>query len=58
VWLWTARSAAWTNFNGVVKGVSHRDAVDWRKRGLSKAAIEDITGFYTEIAYNLKQLGF
>jgi triacylglycerol lipase len=63
----TPRSAAWTNFKGVVKsaskrGISHCDGVDMRRRRFTKrvaaGCVSDITDFYLELVRNLKQCGF
>ena len=63
----TPSSAAWTNFRGVLKGVtnrgiSHLDSVDFRRHRFTKKTmvnkVADIRDFYVGIAAELKEMGF
>jgi triacylglycerol lipase len=62
----TPHSATWTNFKGILRGstrrgVSHADAVDGRRKNLTKkagaAGVNDIREVYIEIAEGLKNRG-
>jgi len=62
----TPRSATWTNFKGVLRGVTHRgishaDEVDARRmnftRKVSENGVSDIRNVYTEIVFGLQQMG-
>ncbi len=63
----TPKSAAWTNFRGVLKGttnrgISHADEVDIRRMRLSRkessGRIHDICDVYCHITQELKLLGY
>ena len=62
----TPESAAWTNFNGVLRGatrrgVSHADEVDARRMNFTRKTFEnkisDIRNFYIGVTAGLKQMG-
>lgn len=63
----TISSARWTNFKGILRGVSNRgishcDVIDLRRKRLSKKekseCVSDITDKYIEIVSGLKDMGF
>lgn len=64
--LLTPRSAAWTNFRGIVtsssdRGISHCDEVDMRRRKFTRkqgSGISDITEFYADVVNDLRSRGF
>jgi triacylglycerol lipase len=63
----TPSSATWGNYKGVLKGatnrgISHADAVDFRRRKFTKKSVKnkisDIKCFYVNLVAELKELGF
>ncbi len=63
----SAKSAVWANYKGELRGasrrgISHTDAIDLRRKRLTKAtkvnAVSDITDKYIQIVSELKEMGF